>query len=275
MGRCPLITRQVGTVKCTTHGARNAATIEIVIITGHKKLSAIPRSIFNEVTTNVNLLTRARSKLYRTVIPNGRFDKTILSALKTIRLSRTVNATTITGYTHLITTVGLITTFIDIKKTVLNKLPIGVISPLTPLVLIALVKTDFTTKVLNVVENLIPVVIIITLKYNVSEITSNALPVTYPWECPKNAGTTQTFIINYNTRKNNNPVTSHITLSFLKPRSIVTASNTITKITVNTLLNTKTSRIKLVNCRRSNFKLLKVPQTTAAEDTVNTFFKHR
>lgn len=82
------------------------------------------------------------------------------------------------------------------KKTVLNKLPIGVMSPLTRLDLIALVRTDFTTNVLKVGEKFIWVVSIITLKYKVKDITSNALLSTSPCVSPKKSGTRQTFIIN-------------------------------------------------------------------------------
>lgn len=120
--------------------------------------------MFSEVTTKVNLLTRARSKLYRTVAPSGRFVSSMFSALKRDRLRTIVRATMITGFVHLITTVGLITTLIDMKKTVLNKLPIGPIRCLTSLVLIALVRTEFTTNVLKVVEKFARVVTIITLK---------------------------------------------------------------------------------------------------------------
>lgn len=53
---------------------------------------------------------------------------------------------------------------IDIKKTVLKRLPIGRTTRLTRLVLIALVKTEFTTNVFKVVENLAQAVSIITFK---------------------------------------------------------------------------------------------------------------
>lgn len=162
--------------------------IEIVIIIGYKKLLVIFRFIFNEVIINVNLLIWVRLKLYCMVIFNGCFDKIMLFVLKIICLSRMVNVIIIMGYIYFIIMVGFIIIFIDIKKMVLNKFFIGVISFFIFLVFIVFVKIDFIIKVLNVVENLILVVIIIILKYNVSEIISNVLFVIYLWECFKNVG---------------------------------------------------------------------------------------
>lgn len=164
LGTRTLTNWHVGLESCTTQGARKAATIDIVITIGQRHPLAIPRSMFKDVTTNVNLLIRASEKLDRTVTPNGRLESKILKSLNSIRLDSISNARTRTGMVHLYTTVGLTTTFIDMKNTEVNRLPIGRMTRMTPLVLMALVSRDFTIKVFNVVENFVPAVTTITFR---------------------------------------------------------------------------------------------------------------
>lgn len=183
----------MGLDSSTTQGARKAATIDIVITIGQRHPLTIPRSTFNEVTTNVNLFIRVREKLVRTVTPSGRLESNMLKSLNRIRLYRISVARTKIGMVHLYTTVGLTTTFIDMKKMEVNRLPIGRMTRVTLLVPLALVSRDFTMNVFSVVENFVPAVTTITFRYSFREAANSTLPSTKWPNSPRRAGTRQTF----------------------------------------------------------------------------------
>lgn len=165
------------------------------MITGQRKPLAIFNDSFNDVTTKVNLFTRVREKLDRTVTPIGRLESKILKSVNNTRLATMINARTRTGTPHLYSNVGLTNTLIEIKNTVLKRLPIGPTTRLTRLVLTALVKTDFTMKVFKVEEKLVPAVTTITLRYNFRSMTNKALLPRKASVPPRKEGTRQTLTI--------------------------------------------------------------------------------
>lgn len=105
------------------------------------------------------------------------------------------------------------------------------------------------------------------------EITRSALPPTSPPVPPRKVGRTKTLTRNYSTRKKIIPSISINNLLFIKLPSIVTAESRITTRTVTRLLIISALNITFANCRSCNFKLLKVPTTTAADDTDSTLFR--
>lgn len=200
----------------------------------------------------------------------------MLLAEKTSPLTTAVIISMKTGSVRLSRTVGLITTLMDMKKIVLNKLPTGVMRRLTPLVPGVLVTKEFTTKVFKVEEKLSRAVNIITLRYRLTEIIIRALLPTSRPVYPKKSGIRHTFRINYKMRKKTKCFTSSSSLTAeILVSVIVTAVNSITTMTLVTLLTTSILKMTLAKCRVWSPKLLKVPTTTAAEDTESTLFKKR
>lgn len=106
------------------------------------------------------------------------------------------------------------------------------------------------------------------------EITNRALPPTNCPVPPRKNGRTNTLIRNYKTRKKVIPRISTKSLLFINLPSIVTAERTITTRTVTRLLIIKALNITFANCRSCKLRLLKVPTTTAADDTDNTLFRN-